>query len=69
MIKLAQPVNLRRIGTMARKRIEYTRREARREQFKSIFPLDDVDTNAEYYGDDDDISTQIITNYKYDPNR
>ncbi|TDT57256.1 hypothetical protein [Fonticella tunisiensis] len=54
---------------MARKRIEYTRREARREQFKSIFPLDDVDTNAEYYGDDDDISTQIITNYKYDPNR
>lgn len=57
----------RRRDNMAR--ITYKKQSASRDQFKSLIPTDDVDTNSEYYGEDDNVSTQIVRNYKYEPRR
>ncbi|MBV7275285.1 hypothetical protein [Clostridium thailandense] len=36
-----------------------------RTQIKSLNPQNDVETDAQVYGDDSNISTQIVTNYYY----
>ncbi len=38
-----------------------------REQTKSLDPKDEVEINSMYYGNDEDIGTQIVTNYYYKP--
>lgn len=43
------------------------RKEPEREQFNSLDPRDNVEVNSIYYGDDEEISTQIVTNYRYSP--
>jgi hypothetical protein len=44
------------------------RKQPEREQFKSLDPKDNVEINSMYYGNDEGISTQIVTNYRYTPN-
>ncbi len=44
------------------------RNEPERIQFKSLDPKDNVEINSQYYGNDEGISTQIVTNYRYTPN-
>lgn len=39
-----------------------------REQINSLDPKDNVDSNSQYYGDEDNRSAQIVTNYYYRPN-
>lgn len=36
-----------------------------REQIKSLNPQNDAETDSQVYGDDSNISTQIVTNYYY----
>lgn len=43
----------------------YSKEESDRKQIKSLNPQNDSETDAQVYGDDSDISTQIITNYYY----
>jgi hypothetical protein len=43
------------------------REEPEREQFNSLDPSNNVEVNSIYYGDDEGISTQIVTNYRYKP--
>lgn len=40
-----------------------------RKQVKSLDPKDDATINEGYFGDDEDRSTQIVTNYYYSPHR
>jgi hypothetical protein len=40
-----------------------------RDKFKDLDPKDNLETNALYYGKDDKISTQIVTNYFYNPHK
>jgi hypothetical protein len=42
-------------------------KEPEREQFNSLDPKDNVEVNSIYYGDEEGISTQIVTNYRYSP--
>jgi hypothetical protein len=44
-------------------------RKPAREQSKSLDPKDEVEINSEYYGDEDNISSQTVTNYYYSPHR
>lgn len=43
----------------------YLNQESDRKQVKSLNPQNDSDIDAQVYGDDTHISTQIITNYYY----
>jgi len=43
------------------------RKTAERGQFKSLNPKDEVEINSIYYGNDEGIGTQIVTNYNYKP--
>lgn len=43
------------------------KKTAHREQFKSLDPRDEVEVNSIYYGNDENIGTQIVTNYYYRP--
>ncbi|ERI90721.1 hypothetical protein HMPREF1982_03759 [Clostridiales bacterium oral taxon 876 str. F0540] len=45
-----------------------SKRIPERSQFKSLNPKDEVEINSIYYGNDEGIATQIVTNYNYKPN-
>lgn len=49
------------------KGINYRKQRAARDQIKSIIPMDDSETNSEFFGEDENISTQIVRNYYYSP--
>ena len=38
-----------------------------REQLKSLDPKNEVEVNSIYYGNDEGMGTQIVTNYNYRP--
>jgi hypothetical protein len=40
-----------------------------RKQAKSLNPKNEVEIDSNYYGDDENISTQIVTNYYYMPHK
>lgn len=42
---------------------------ADRRQFKNLNPDNEVEIDSNYYGDDENISTQIVTNYYYTPHK
>ncbi|WML35734.1 hypothetical protein [Clostridium sp. OS1-26] len=45
----------------------YSKQESDRKQVKSLTPQNDSDIDSQVYGDDTHISTQITTNYYYNP--
>ncbi|EJO5346802.1 hypothetical protein NRP93_000862 [Clostridium botulinum] len=48
---------------------ENNKRISNKKQLNSLNPKNDSQINENYYGEEDNTSTQIVTNYYYEPDK